>query len=184
MAMPPCFLSEGNTYDFTLIYRRNPCLTRTSHHSLISPSRYYLRCAAEITSTENELMMSEPDISVQILSNFFQLPINSIEKHWASSLQSTPLNYPYLFFRFTYLYLVFPLDFSSAQSRRMSMIRPKELNCRQNRRMSPTRSVCPSNSKIPVGRISLRIPWAKFFSASHSSRAAQASWFDRKFPDE
>ena len=41
----------------------------------------YLRCAAEITLTENELMMPEPDSSIQVLSNLSQLPINSTEGH-------------------------------------------------------------------------------------------------------
>ena len=85
MAMPRCFLSEGNTCDFTLIYQgTSVCLVRRitlSYRQVGTQIETYLRCAAEITLTEKELMMPEPDSSIQVLSNLSQLPINSTEGH-------------------------------------------------------------------------------------------------------
>ena len=78
-------------------------------------------------------MMPEPDSSIQVLSHLCQLPINSIEGHWASGLQSMPLNYHIYFSVLPSAKtsdLFFPLDFNSAQSRRRSTIWPKDWNCR------------------------------------------------------
>ena len=124
-------------YDFTLIYLRNFCLTRASHHSLISPGRYSNWTLPRMCSWDNFDRKwtddAQPDSSIQVLSHLSQLPINSIEGHWASGLQSMPSNYHIYFSVLPSAKtsdLFFPIDFNSAQSRRRFTIWPKDWNCR------------------------------------------------------